>query len=176
MHRALTHLQLNAAGFQTDSRSMDARRQSPGPVPACPSAQMPRRGWYVCGPRLRARSRRLFYLLLGAWIINLFDLCLTLLAEQQNMLVEMNPLAARVIPHGPLAVVVYKFAMLSIGTGVLWYCRRHWVTEPAVWMYVFLCIGLSFWWRRVLAEAEPVWMLANTAEKVLPEGTSYSPA
>ena len=122
---------------------------------------------------LRWRERRLFYLLLSAWVINAFDLALTLLAYQQNLLVELNPLAARVLPHGTAAVVIYKCTMLFIGTGVLWYCRRHWATEPAVWAYLVLCVGLSFWWHRLLHEAEPIWMIANTAEKVLPEQGAY---
>lgn len=175
MRGIFSDYQLSLGSQPTELDAMDRRLQSEGSVPAGLPAAAVASMALLPPARLHARARRLFYLLLGAWIINLFDLGLTLVAEQQNLLVEMNPFAARVLPHGPVAVIVYKFVMLTIGTAALWYCRSHWATEPAVWVYVGLCVGLSFWWRHVLKEAEPVWMMANTADKILPNGAQFIP-
>lgn len=125
--------------------------------------------------RLRARERRMIWLLMMAWIINLFDLGLTLFAWQQNFLTELNPIAARVLPHGTAATVAYKCGLLIVGTSVLWFCRRHPVTEPTVWGYVILCVGLSLWWHKVVHEAQPAWVEANTAARLIPNETFILP-
>lgn len=137
---------------------MDTRIQDNCPLscptaetPAIPAAHAPVRG------RWPATDRRLAWLLLAAWIINLFDLGLTMFAWRQNLMVELNPLAARVLPHGTTAIVAYKLGLLIIGTATLWYCRRHWATEPAVWIYVILCIALSFWWHKLVNDLHLSW-------------------
>jgi hypothetical protein len=131
-------------------------------------------GLPLAGNSLRARERRLFWLLLAAWIINLFDLGLTLLAAEQRILVELNPVAAQVLLHGPLAVAVYKFALMVFGTAFLWHCRRHAWTEPLVWCYVLLCVALSFRWNTLYREAQPSWVQANTASQLLPDEYVYT--
>ena len=46
------------------------------------------------------RERRVVALLLTAWVVNLFDLGFTLLAREQRLLTELNPLAVHIIGHG----------------------------------------------------------------------------
>ncbi len=133
------------------------------PKPATPATALP------VDARRRARGRRLFWLLLAVWIINLFDLGLTLLAYQQNLMVELNPLAAKVLPHGTAALVAYKLGLLGLGTVALWYCRHHWVTEPAVWGYVVVCVCLSFWWHKLMIDIHHSWADIASPARALAE-------
>lgn len=151
-------MELSCTRYPADPQSMEAQTPESCP-PKWPAAGLPAAAAVAASPRLRwpAGYRRLAWLLVAAWIINLFDLSLTILAWRENMMVELNPLAAKVLPHGPAAIVAYKLGLLLIGTLALWYCRSHWATEPAVWMYVLLCIGLSFWWHRVVNEMHMTW-------------------
>jgi len=109
----------------------------------------------------RARQRRVFWLLTAAWLVNVFDLLFTQIAYNQSMLVEMNPMAAMVLPYGPLAMAVYKFVLLIVGTSILWWYRRHLVAEAATWAYAFVCVGLSFWWHHFNEQIIPLWADMN---------------
>lgn len=106
--------------------------------------------------QLNLRSKRLFWLLVMAWLLNLMDLGYTLLAHQHDLLHELNPLAATILPYGPLALIAYKVGFLLLGTVILWICREHWLTEGCLWAYTAVCMALAFWWQRVVAEAAPV--------------------
>ena len=160
--------ELSCTRLQADFDWMDASDQHnlasgwQPQLPAVPAAVAPAR------TRRPAGDRRLAYLLLVAWIINLFDLCLTVLAWRQHLMVELNPLAAKVLPHGTAAIIIYKIGLLVIGTTALWYCRRHWATEPAVWAYVILCIGLSFWWHSLVNEMHLSWAEFNPPAHLQP--------
>ena len=105
----------------------------------------------------RFRQRRVFWLLTGAWLINVFDLFFTQIAYNQSMLVEMNPLAAMVLPYGPLATAVYKFALLIVGTSILWWYRHHSLAEVATWAYAIVCVFLCFWWHHFNEQIIPLW-------------------
>src|SRR5262245_20433184 len=58
------------------------------------------------------RADRVCVLLLGVWLMNGFDLMLTILADEQGVLHESNPIAAQVVEHGPLAITGFKLALL----------------------------------------------------------------
>ena len=105
----------------------------------------------------RTRQRRVFWLLTAAWLINVFDLFFTQIAYSQSMLVEMNPVAAMVLPYGLLATAVYKFALLIVGTGILWWYRRHSLVEAAAWAYAIVCVFLCFWWHHYNEHIIPLW-------------------
>src|SRR5262245_1992976 len=85
------------------------------------------------------RERRLLLLLLGIWVINLFDLGFTLVAVEQRLMTELNPLANAVMAFGTWAVVAYKLLLLAAGSGVLWWQRRRLLTELALWGYAVIC-------------------------------------
>jgi hypothetical protein len=72
-------------------------------------------------------------------------------------MVELNPLAAKILPHGTLAIVAFKIGLVFLGTASLWYCRRHWAAEPAIWAYVIICFALSLWWHRLINEMHVSW-------------------
>lgn len=107
-------------------------------------------------PLREARVRRLFWLLMAAWIINLFDLGFTLLAHEMQVLVELNPIAARIIPLGTVPTVIYKLTLLSAGTFLLWRHRHCRLAEHGAWAYAAVCVGLSFWWHQLYIDVEPI--------------------
>ncbi len=116
----------------------------------------------------RARGRRLAWLLIAIWIVHLFDLGFTLMAREHQFLVEMNPLAALLVPHGPAAIVLYKVALLLVGTAALWYARRSPLSEPATWVYVSLCVLLAMWWYRVYDGVNREWTSFHIAAQFDP--------
>ena len=91
-----------------------------------------------------ARPARVLLLIGALWLVNLFDVNLTILAHRQGLLHEVNPLALRVLSLGPVALLVYKIVLVAIGTGTLWLVRRQWLAEVAAWgmlaTYVFVAI------------------------------------
>src|SRR5262245_33165253 len=76
-------------------------------------------------PADRARGRRLLLLLIGVWLVNLFDLGFTLVACQQRLMTELNPLAQYVMSWGTPALIVYKFVLVASGSAILWWQRRR---------------------------------------------------
>jgi hypothetical protein len=91
-----------------------------------------------------ARPARMLLLISALWLVNLFDVNLTILAHRQGLLEEANPLALRVLSLGPEALVIYKIVLVAIGTGMLWLVRRHRLAEVTAWgmlaAYVFVAI------------------------------------
>lgn len=120
------------------------------------------------------RENRMLYLLIAVWIINLFDLGLTLIARQQRLLTELNPLAVHVFAWGPVAVAVYKMALLAAGTAILWWQRRRPMAELALCGYAVICLGLAVHWYRLYHTAEPLWVEAGTIKEILPPEVYYS--
>lgn len=116
----------------------------------------------------RLRSRRVFWLLLGAWIINLFDLGFTLLAHEQGILTEMNPVAVHLLLIGPLSVVVFKVGTMLFGSAIVWRFREMLFVERCVWMYALVCAGLSYWWYQFYLQADSTWMMACLSVRYLP--------
>ncbi|HPD31487.1 MAG TPA: DUF5658 family protein [Phycisphaerae bacterium] len=124
--------------------------------PADPGTFIPSR------PRER-QDRRFIWLLIGVWIVNCFDLELTLLAAHQRMLWELNPVVGRVLPFGPKGLTCYKFALLGFGSLVLWRYRRYRVAVVALWIVAIACVGLSLVWYQLYFGAEPTWGGINTS-------------
>jgi hypothetical protein len=78
-----------------------------------------------------ARGRRVIVLLLGLWIINAFDLALTLLATRDGVLYEENPIARALLAHSPYALAIFKVLTVTAASSVLIYYRRHRCSEWA---------------------------------------------
>ena len=93
------------------------------------------------------RERRVLLLLFSTWMLSAFDLVLTLAARALGVLDELNPVASWLIyHHGDQAVVVYKVVLMSIGTVILWACRRRKMAESASWLMLIVYVALSFRW------------------------------
>jgi hypothetical protein len=123
------------------------------------------------GPSISRREHRVLLLLAGAWLVNLFDLGFTLLARQQGLMTELNPLADHFLNRGARAVILYKLVLLTAGSAVLWWQRRRLLSEAALWGYAVLCMGLALHWHTLYHTAEPLWIEAATAQASLPPDT-----
>jgi hypothetical protein len=113
--------------------------------------------------RSGSRDRRFFWLLIGVWVVNCFDLELTLLAAQQRMLWELNPVVGQLVPFGPKALTLYKFGLLAVGTALLWRFRWHPAAMKALWVVAIACVVVSVVWYQLYFGVETAWGGVNTA-------------
>ncbi len=116
------------------------------------------------------RERRIFWLFIGVWIVNAFDLGFTQLAFEQGLLEELNPLACHLLPHGLGVLLIYKFVLLGAGTLILWHYRRYPLAEAALWFYALFCVFLSVQWHLFFIEVNPSWLQFQWCQGVLPHG------
>jgi hypothetical protein len=107
------------------------------------------RPWYVRLPSWisEARSHRVICLVLGIWLLNAFDLILTVLAHQLGVLVEQNPLAQRVLDLGTPSIVLFKVGCVLIGTYPLLRFRKARITELGSYVILFAYALLAVHWR-----------------------------
>jgi hypothetical protein len=94
-----------------------------------------------------ARSHRVLCAVAGLFLINCFDLALTILAHGQGLLDESNPIAARILPHGPGALLAYKLSLLLVGSTILIRYRQRWITEVAALSVLTVYVLLAFQWK-----------------------------
>jgi len=108
-----------------------------GGQPTCTTvATLPesgRRRWWLDAVEwvVEARSHRVIVLVLGIWLLNGFDLALTVLAHQQGILHEQNPLANRLLQQGTWSILLYKTGLVLLGSYPLLRFRRARVAEMA---------------------------------------------
>ncbi len=76
-----------------------------------------------------ARSHRVICLVAGIWLLNAFDLMLTVLAHQQGLLQEENPIARHLLRLGVPSIVLFKIGLVLIGSYPLLRFRTARVTE-----------------------------------------------
>jgi hypothetical protein len=86
-------------------------------------------------------------MLIGLWLVNAFDLIMTVLAHQHRLLDESNPIAARILPFGPTMLMAYKIALVTIGTVGLYVYRRRFVAEFASATLLFIYVFVSLRWK-----------------------------
>ena len=129
-----------------DTRDMSARLHSGSEAvlapPALPSVRRLGLGWGQA-----SRSRRILILLAGVWMLNAFDLGFTLLAHMQGALLELNPIANRLLSYGTEAVIAYKLVVVLFGTSLLWWTRHHRVTEMGTWLVLLAYVALALRWQ-----------------------------
>ena len=76
-----------------------------------------------------ARSHRVICLVAGIWLLNAFDLMLTVLAHEQGLLQEQNPIARHLLQMGVPSIVLFKIGLVLIGSYPLLRFRRARITE-----------------------------------------------
>ena len=84
-------------------------------------------------------------LLVLLWILNAFDLAYTILAHRIGGFEELNPFA-RGLLHPSWALVAFKLATVTLGTGILLALRRHRLTEGVCWGLCLIYTALAFTW------------------------------
>ncbi len=129
-----------------DTREMSARLHSRSEAvlapPALPSVRRLVLGWGQA-----SRSRRILILLAGVWMLNAFDLGFTILAHAQGALLELNPIANLLLAYGTEAVIAYRLGIVLFGTSLLWWARRHRLTEMGTWLVMVAYVAVALRWH-----------------------------
>lgn len=94
-----------------------------------------------------SRAHRVICLVLGIWVLNAFDLILTVLAHSQGVLDEENPLARRLLEMGTPSIVLFKIGVVLIGTYPLLRFRRARITEMGSFVIMIAYALLAVHWR-----------------------------
>jgi len=76
-----------------------------------------------------SRAHRVLCVILGIWLLNGFDLTLTILSHQQGLLHEQNPFARQFLEQGALSIMLFKFGLVAIGSYPLLRFRRTRIAE-----------------------------------------------
>lgn len=121
------------------------------PTTLCPSAAAdpdPRGPWTTRLIRyaVEARSHRVICLVLGIWLLNGFDLALTIIAHQLGVLQEENPLAMHLLEQGTASVVLFKIGMVLVGSYPLLRFRTARITELAAYLILAAYAMLAVHW------------------------------
>ena len=98
------------------------------------------------GRAICARARRICLIVLALCVINTFDLLMTLQASRQGLLVEANPIAHRVLMHGPAALIIYKILLVGFGSSILLWQRGSQLAEWLGWLVVVINVGVCLRW------------------------------
>ncbi len=84
---------------------------------------------------------------MGIWLLNGFDLAFTVLAHEQGMLHEQNPLARFMLDNGTASIILFKIGLVLIGSYPLLRFRQARISELGSCLifaaYVFLAIRWS---------------------------------
>ena len=94
-----------------------------------------------------SRSHRVICVLAGLWLINLFDLILTMLAHSQGVLDESNPVARFILPLGPTALATFKILLVGGSSAVLIRYRRRLISEATAAGMFLVYAGVAVRWR-----------------------------
>lgn len=93
------------------------------------------------------RARRVLLFLSAVWMLNAFDLTMTLRAQADGMLHEGNPLAKYVMQHGAPALTAFKLALLCGASIVLVRFRQRRIAELASCLVLAIYVGVAFQWK-----------------------------
>ena len=91
------------------------------------------------------RTRRVILALVIIWLLNIFDLCFTVLAHQAGDFVEANILASFFIGNTN-ALILFKLSALVLATSIFLTFRRRFITELSCWTICIIYLALSFIW------------------------------
>ena len=97
--------------------------------------------WFV-----KARAHRVVCLVLGIWLINAFDLMLTILSHEQGVLVEQNPFARHMLEQGVWSLILYKTGMVCIGSYPLLKFRTARIAECGALVILLSYAALAVRW------------------------------
>ena len=116
---------------------------------AIPGLALAPRTWFqqFCRRFVATRPQRVVCLLIGLWLINGFDVVLTMAAHRQGLLDETNPIAARLLSHSPAAVLLYKLALVTFASTVLLTHRRQFIAEIAATGMLVIYLLVAVHWR-----------------------------
>lgn len=79
-------------------------------------------------------------------VLNLIDAALTLLFVRAGLAAEANPLMQELLERGPLAFVLGKLLIVSLGATLLWRCRERALAFAGA-ITALVAYGLTFAWH-----------------------------
>ncbi len=94
-----------------------------------------------------SRARRVIILVMGIWLLNAFDLMLTVLAHSQGLLNEENPLARALLGMGTPSIVLFKIGLVFIGSYPLLRYRVARITEMGTVVILVAYAFLAVHWN-----------------------------
>ena len=93
------------------------------------------------------RSHRVVCLVAALWVLSAFDLFLTIMASQQGLLHELNPVAAKLLADGDTFLVLYKFGLLALASYPLLKFRRERIVELGALLVLVVYAMLAVHWQ-----------------------------
>lgn len=98
-------------------------------------------------PALRSRVRRINLVLLAVVLMGLADLAYTLTYMHGSGMVEVNPIARKMVEIGQAQqLVLYKLLTLVICCGAIYFCRRTKQAEIGAWICAVVMFALTMHW------------------------------
>jgi hypothetical protein len=98
--------------------------------------------WLVAG-----RSHRVICLVAGIWLINAFDLAMTLMAHEAGLLDEENPLGRHLLESGWLWTTMFKVSIVCVSTYPLLRYRHMRVVEMGALVGLMMYALVAFRWE-----------------------------
>lgn len=95
--------------------------------------------------QLARRARRVILLTAFLWVLNLFDLVLTIIAHRLGGFNELNPIARQLLDC-PASLSVFKIALVMLSTVIILAYRHVRLTEIGCWGLCGIYSGLGFVW------------------------------
>lgn len=123
-----------------------------------------------------SRPQRILLLLIGIWIMQYFDLSLTLFAQQHGMLGEQNPIARQALRLGVVGAIVYKYTLMTAGSIVLFWYRRLAICECLLWGVFLSFVALSIHWQMCVAIFDSCWPAWMYCQAYLPSDMCQAPS
>ena len=97
-----------------------------------------------------ARSHRVLCLVFGIWLLNAFDLMLTILSHNSGMLAEENPVARQMLQQGTPSVMLFKIGLVLIGSYPLLRFRTTRIAELGALVVLVAYAMLAVRWSNCL--------------------------
>lgn len=124
-------------------------------MPLCPTTPLTAVGPSFDGPRgwsrfiqwvAEARSHRVLCIVVCIWMLNGYDLILTLLSYELGLLHEQNPLARHLLELGTPSILLYKLGLVLIGSYPLLKFRRARIAELGALVILITYASLAVRW------------------------------
>lgn len=96
----------------------------------------------------QSRAQRVLFLIGVIWLLNAFDLILTVTAYQQGLLQEGNPLARYMLQLGMPSIVLFKIGLVLIGSYPLLRYRNARITELGTFVILIAYAMLAMHWSK----------------------------
>ncbi len=99
--------------------------------------------WFV-----GARSHRVICFVCGVWLLNAFDLILTIMAHNQGILTEENPIARLFLQDGVASIILFKVGFVCLGSYPLLRFRQARIVELGALVVLVAYALVAVRWHR----------------------------